>query len=158
MSYEQHLSRGTQSTIDATPIEDGKIRFSVDEARLFLDLGSERIEYTDFVKGLTQDEIFALESPLPQMYLSSDTHQFMMYHAEEWVVFGGATYDSSGQKVDETYIKDIKYNDSGILVKTYGNGTEEEISSSVAVANKIETLENKIEELTTAIEIIKGEG
>ena len=69
MSYEQHLSRGTQSTIDATPIEDGKIRFSVDEARLFLDLGSERIEYTDFVKGLTQDEIFALESPLPKMYV-----------------------------------------------------------------------------------------
>lgn len=158
MAYEQHLSRGLQSAIDETPIEDGMLRFSVDQARLFLDLGNERIEYTDFVKGLTQEEIFALGDPLPKMYLSSDTHQFMMYHADDWIVFGGASYDSTGQKIDETYVKDVKYNENGILIKVLGNGDEVEISTSEAVAEKIETLETKIQELNDAIEIIKNGG
>ena len=154
MAYEQHLSRGLQSTIDDTPIQDGMLRFSVDEARLFLDLGNERIEFTDFVKGLTQEEIENLSSPLPKMYLSSDTHQLMMYHAGEWIVFGSG-YDSSGQKIDSTYIKDIKYNENNELVKVFGNGSEEVVASSTAVAKEIASLKNTITELTNAIEIIK---
>jgi len=154
MAYEQNLSRGFQSDIDNTPIEDGKLRFAVDEARLFLDLKNERIEFTDFIKGLTQDEIFALENPLPKMYLSADTHQFMMYHAEEWVVFGDNAYDSEGQKVSSTYIKNVYYNDDGYLVKVFGDGTEEVISSSVAVAEKLQELDSKVQELDEYIEII----
>ena len=88
------------------------------------------------------------------MYLSSDTYQFMMYHAGEWIVYGGS-YDSKGQKIDKTYIKDIKYNDDNVLVKVYGDGSEVEVSTSEAVADKIADLDSKITELTTAIEIIK---
>lgn len=88
MAYEQHLTRGLQEAIESTPIEDGKLRFSVDQARLFLDLKDERIEFTDFVKGLTRDEILLLENPLPKIYLAADTLQFMIYHAGIWRTFG----------------------------------------------------------------------
>ena len=155
--YEQHLSRGLQEDIDNTPIIDGKLRFSVDQARIFMDLVNERVEFTDFVKGLTSTEIVALTNPLPKIYLTSDTHQFMMYHAGEWITYGGGALDSRGQEISETYIKDVKYNDEGKLVKVLGNGEEEEISSSTVITNRIATLENTVDELLHDIEIIKNQ-
>lgn len=155
MSYEQHLSRGLQDDINNTPITDGMIRFSIDQARIFLDLNSERVEFTDFVKGLTQDEIEHLESPLPKMYLSSDTCQLMMYHKGKWTIFGSG-YDAKGQKIDTTYIKEIKYDDRDMLVVIYGDGTEVEVSTSVSIVNRIKALEDKVNELTEKIEIIEA--
>ena len=156
MSYEQHLSRGLQDTIDKTPIQDGKLRVSVDQARMFLDLANERIEFTDFVKGLTADEIRALLNPLPKMYLSSDTHQFMMYHAGEWITYGAGSLDSLGQVIVDTYVKDVKYNNEGKLVKVYGNGDEEVVASSTVVTQRIQYLEERVAELLHDIEIIKS--
>lgn len=156
MSYEQHLSRGLQETIDKTPIVDGKLRFSVDQARIFIDLANERIEFTDFVKGLTVNEIKALTNPLPKMYLSSDTHQFMMYHAGEWITYGAGAMDSLGQVIVDTYIKDVKYNDEGKLVKVLGNGEEVVVASSTVVTKRIETLEETVAQLLRDIEIIKS--
>ena len=156
MSYEQHLSRGLQETIDKTPIVDGKLRFSVDQARIFIDLANERIEFTDFVKGLTVNEIKALTNPLPKMYLSSDTHQFMMYHAGEWITYGAGAMDSRGQVIVDTYIKDVKYNDEGKLVKVLGNGEEVVVASSTVVTKRIETLEETVAQLLRDIEIIKS--
>lgn len=156
MSYEQHLSRGYQETIDHTPIEDGKLRFSVDQARIFIDLANERIEFTDFVKGLTSNEIRALVNPLPKMYLTSDTHQFMMYHAGEWITYGAGAMDSLGQVIVDTYIKDVKYDDEGRLVKVLGNGEEVLVTSSTVVTEKIEALEETVAELLHDIEIIKS--
>lgn len=156
MSYEQHLSRGLQETIDKTPIVDGKLRFSVDQARIFIDLANERIEFTDFVKGLTVNEIKALTNPLPKMYLSSDTHQFMMYHAGKWITYGAGAMDSLGQVIVDTYIKDVKYNDEGKLVKVLGNGEEVVVASSTVVTKRIETLEETVAQLLRDIEIIKS--
>lgn len=144
MAYEQHLSRGLQSAIDETPIEDGAIRFAVDEARLFLDLKNERIEFTDFIKGLTRDEVLALREPLPKMYLTADTYQFMMNLRGEWVVFGGNDCDKLGQRIDKTYIKDVKYNSDDLLVTVKGDGTEEVVASSQSILNRIIALEEKM--------------
>ena len=155
MSYEQHLSRGLQQDINNTPITDGMLRFSVDQARIFLDLNSERVEFTDFVKGLTQDEIMALQTPLPKMYLSSDTCQLMMYHKGQWTIFG-TSYDGLGQKIDTTYIKQIRYDNDNNLIATYGNGLDVEIIPTSEAINKISVLEDKIRELTERIEILEA--
>ena len=154
MAYEQHLTRGLQEAIDNTSIVDGKLRFAVDEARLFLDLGDERIEFTDFVKGLTQAQVFALTNPLPKLYLTSDTYQFMMFHAGRWYVFGSSGYDSDGQKVTETYVKDLSFNEHGTLIKTYGNGFQETVPTTELLLARITALENQVRNLTGAIQII----
>ena len=61
------MSRGYQKDIDNTPIVDGKLRFGIDTGRLFIDSKYARIEITDFVKGLTYDEIVSLKNPLPKI-------------------------------------------------------------------------------------------
>ena len=156
-SYEQHLSRGLQEDIDNAPIIDGKLRFSVDEARIFMDLQGERVEFTDFIKGLTKNEILALTNPLPKMYLTSDTYQFMMYHAGEWITYGAGAVDSSGQIIDQTYIKELHYDENGNLVKTYGTGEEKVVFSSSVITDRIAKLEETIDELLRDIEILKNQ-
>lgn len=86
-----NLSRGLQSVVDKTSIEDGKIRFAIDSARLFFDTKNERVEITDFVKGLTRNEILALESPLTKVYLPSDGHSLLVYdfYNEKWMDYSG---------------------------------------------------------------------
>ena len=86
------LSRGYQDTIDDTVMSEGMFRFGVDSCRLFVDTAHERLEISDFVKGLTFREIMALEHPLPKMYLASDTHQLLLYDNvdETWIAYAGA--------------------------------------------------------------------
>lgn len=88
------LSRGLQKIIDSTEISNGKMRLAVDSARLFFDTANERIEITDFVKGLTYDEIMAIKSPLPKIYLSSDTYQLLLYDNK---IGGWISYSGGGQ-------------------------------------------------------------
>lgn len=84
------MTRGSQNKIDNTPKQDGKVRFAPDSARLFIDYGTDRIEITDFVKGLTYSSIMNLTNPLPKVYLASDTHQPYMYNFQThtWEVYG----------------------------------------------------------------------
>lgn len=86
-----NLSRGLQSVVDRTSIEDGKVRFAIDSARLFFDTKNERVEITDFVRGLTRAEILALESPLTKVYLPSDGHSLLVYdfYNEKWMDYSG---------------------------------------------------------------------
>ena len=46
---ENILKRGLQSHIDNHQLEDGKIYFSIDQGRLFMDTAKERIEFSDFI-------------------------------------------------------------------------------------------------------------
>ena len=152
-----NLSRGLQTTLDETPIEDGKIRFAVDTGRLYIDSEHDRIPITDVIYGLTYREIVALENPLPKVYLTSDSHQVMSYDykEEEWIIYGGGYSPAF-------VIIDVYINDAGNFVFIYGNGDEKEIpiqSSSVitTIENKISTLEEKMSQFETAIELITEE-
>ena len=80
------MSRGSQASIDNSPVQDGKLRFGIDSGRLFVDTQNARIEITDFVKGLTYDEMLALKNPLPKVYLASDTLNMYTYNAskDDW--------------------------------------------------------------------------
>lgn len=154
MAYEQNLSRGLQSAVDNTPIEDGKLRFAVDTARLYLDLANERIEFTDFIPGLTRQEIVNLEAPLPKMYLSSDTHELLYYHAEEWISFSGdGGADGLGQLIHKTYLKGLKTSEDDKLIGILGDGSEVDtgitlVQSVTELVEKVNTLEECLLDLT----------
>ena len=107
------LSRGLQQTIDETEIKDGKILFAIDSARLFMDTKNGRIEITDVVKGLKYSEILALKSPLPKLYLSSDSHQLLLYDfkEEEWIVYSGGI-------APEKAVVDLRFEENGDIVLT----------------------------------------
>jgi hypothetical protein len=105
-----NLTRGSQSDVYNTTIQDGKIRFATDTGRLFIDVGTSRIEITDYVKGLTYAQIMALNNPLPKLYMAVDTLQFYSYNfgTRSWEVWGrgpkgdkGAT--GEGFSVYKTY-------------------------------------------------------
>ena len=83
---ESTIKRGLQSSID-----NGKIYFSTDQLRIFMDTANERLEYSDFVNGLTHDEVISLKNPLPKMYLTTDTHEFLSFDfvAKRWVSYRG---------------------------------------------------------------------
>lgn len=89
------IKRGLQESIDNYPISNGKIFFSTDSGRLFMDTENERIEYTDFVYGLNYNEIVNLVSPLKKIYLSLDTHQMLAYDFvnHEWNSYSAGATD-----------------------------------------------------------------
>ena len=91
-TYTKIFTRGSQISLDSTttpvPIVDGTIRLTTDSQRLFIDLGTtSRLEVTDFVKGLTAQQILALNSPLDKIYLASDTFVLYYYNklTNEWI-------------------------------------------------------------------------
>ena len=93
-----NLTRGSQQAIYDTPIEDGKIRFGTDSARLFIDSGTNRIEITDFVKGLTYAQITQITNPLPKLYMASDTLQCYMYNftTRSWEIWARGPVGPTG--------------------------------------------------------------
>ena len=98
VTYEKILSKGPEAYLPE--IVNGKIRFTTDTGKLFLDSDDKRIEITDFVKGKTEEEIIETESPLPKFYLASDTNLLYYYDNNEWktvkVDIGLATTESAG--------------------------------------------------------------
>ena len=50
-TFNRILSKGIESELPK--VVDGRLRFTTDTGRLFLDNGNERVEISDFVKGQT---------------------------------------------------------------------------------------------------------
>ena len=139
------MSRGYQSSIDNTPIENWKLRFAIDSAILFMDLENSRIEFTDFVRGLTYNEIVSLSKPLGKIYLSSDTHQILSYdfYNEKWIVYGENSYNSN--------ITDVSYNENnGNIIITINDRYTREIVNTFLV-DKIKSVEDRISKLEKII-------
>ena len=139
------LSRGLQKTIDETEIKDGKILFAIDSARLFMDTKNGRIEFTDVVKGLKYSEILALKSPLPKLYLSSDSHQLLLYDfkEEEWIVYSGGI-------TPEKAVVDLRFKENGDIVLIYGNGNEKTVANNTMV-EKVTEMEQTITNLQKTV-------
>ena len=140
--YPKILSKGYYSSLAGTSIEQDKLRFTLDTGQIFLDTADERVEFTDFVKGLTEAQIQDTFAPLPKFYLSSDTHKLFYHDGEEWLIVAEqnadsvdhatnadtATYatkagqDSQGQAINSTYIKNVSVNGKTVTF-TKGNGS-----------------------------------
>lgn len=108
--YKSVLTKGNDSSLKSTPIEEGRLRFTLDTRRLFLDEASERLEITDFVKDLTEEQIRGTLAPLPKFYFSSDTHKILYYINGEWMIIA--------EKNDEQQFA-LSRNDNGTLSLTY---------------------------------------
>ena len=111
-TYNKVLSKGLQNNLPG--IEDGKLRFTTDTARLFLDDNNQRIEFTDFVKDKTKDQILSIESPLPKLYLASDTHELYCHDNDGWYSIsssgGSSTYAENAGTAEFAYQADYATN------------------------------------------------
>lgn len=90
MDFVKYLTKGIESHLLNLPIEPGKLRFVTDTMKIFLDLyDGTRIEFSDFIKNLTEDQILSTITPLPKLYLASDTHKIYIHDGENWVLCSG---------------------------------------------------------------------
>ena len=87
-TYPQFLTRGLSTNLNSTTIEDGKIRFTTDEGKLYIDYGTggsaKRFAISDVVTGLTEAQIRALASPEDKLYLASDSKNILVYASNAW--------------------------------------------------------------------------
>lgn len=102
-----NLTRGTQAAIDRTPVEHGKLRWSTDTQRLFMDYNNIRIEYTDIIRGLTDAQIKNLSKPADKIYVATDTH---------YLYYPTGSFDSSNKPI---YILLNEYHVSNVTVTSY---------------------------------------
>ena len=96
--YENILTKGYYSALKNTPIEDDKIRATRDTNQLFIDFDGERREITDFIKGMTEEEIRSVLAPLPKFYFASDTKRFLIFDNDndEWIIVAEKNSNSVG--------------------------------------------------------------
>ena len=93
-TYSRILTKGYHSALASTPIEDGKLRFTVDTGQIFLDDNNERVEISDFIKIDTEAEILSTLAPLPKFYYARDTKRFLMYVNGKWEVVAEKNSDT----------------------------------------------------------------
>lgn len=138
VQFKKILTRGLQSALARTPIENGKIRFAFDTGRLFIDDNDVRIEITDFCRDYTEEGIKNIISPLPKIYLSSDTHKLMMYDASntEWVYLSGKLADIATNASTAQYSIKSKDSESATNASTaqYAVNASTAYSSSLATS------------------------
>ena len=113
LSYEKIMYKGNEAELPAVdpPTSVSKLRFTVDTHRIFLDVNGERIEFSDFIKGNTDNQIKAILAPLPKLYLASDTRKLYINDNGEWVSIQAdadqASKDGNGNIIVNTYaVKD----------------------------------------------------
>lgn len=107
-SYEKILTKGLQSSLATTEIEDGKLRFTYDTGKLFLDIVNpsedpsytgERIRISDIEFGYTEAQLLdILFVPLGnKLYIASDTGRAMVYISGNWIDIGPVSIEASGK-------------------------------------------------------------
>lgn len=149
--YPKVLTKGYQADIDKLDLEEGKLRFAIDTARLFLDTATKRIEFTDIIRTMSENQILALKAPLPKVYLATDTHKMYIYTTNDgWIVCGGgsstseeaekATYDSDGNKITETYapLNSPKFVGKPEVPTPASNDNSSQVPNTSWVVSKIE--------------------
>ena len=97
-TYNKILSKGIEADLPAQ-INEGKLRFTTDTRRLFLDVDGQRVEYSDFIKGNTEDEIKGILAPLPKFYLASDT-KTLWYYDSGWKSISTEYADESSHSIN----------------------------------------------------------
>ena len=132
--YLQIFTRGLEADLDGTSIEDGKLRYTTDTGKLFLDMGNgvsgTRIKIGDTDESYTQAQILQLQNPLPKLYIASDTGRGFFYVGSSWIDLGSVVLSASAVDADNVlwfsptsgsqpnYQADLKYNPSTRTLKT----------------------------------------
>ena len=87
-TYDKLLTRGTSANLVNTSIEDGKIRFTTDNGKMYVDYVngalSKRFPITDVIMGNTEAQILNLQNPDDKLYVASDTNKILFYESSAW--------------------------------------------------------------------------
>lgn len=99
-NYNNILTKGLQSSLESTQVEDGKLRYTTDTGNLYLDNGSVRVKISDIIMGMTEEEIADIIAPLPKLYLAADTCRLYTHDpVKGWI-------DVSGVRLNRTEAPD----------------------------------------------------
>lgn len=103
--FDNCLTRGLQASLATTPIEDGKLRYTTDTGRCYLDFEDEdgelkRVRINDVEFDYTENQILNLTNYKQKLYISSDTGAAFYNINGTWKRVGGVTLtkDSSDNK------------------------------------------------------------
>ena len=153
-TYSRILTKGYHSALASTPIEDGKLRFTVDTGQIFLDDNNERVEISDFIKIDTEAEILSTLAPLPKFYYARDTKRFLMYVNGEWEVVAEknsdtvqnastAQYAQNANLADHATTADNATSATNAATATYSESAESaNTANSADTANHATTADN----------------
>lgn len=105
--------RGTKADMKAMEIKNGSFNFCYDTDEFWLDIDNMRVPLSGILTYDTEDEIKALTSPEPSVYLAADTGAFLLYNRKylRWTYCGSSTtelanranMDSDGNIIVDTY-------------------------------------------------------
>ena len=102
--FSKYLTRGLQASLANTPIEDGKLRYTTDTGRCYMDFKDEngnlkRIRINDVEFDYTESQILALIPTSDKLYIANDTATAFYYVNGSWMRVGGVTLkkDSSNK-------------------------------------------------------------
>ena len=90
--YNRIFTKGLQSALNNTPIEDGKLRFTTDTGRLYLDIvegeNKSRVRISAIEDSYTEEQILSMIVALPKIYVASDTGRAYISIDGGWVDIG----------------------------------------------------------------------
>ena len=134
-TYPQFLTRGTSANLANTSIEDGKIRFTTDNGRMYVDYvngqTSKRFAISDIVTGNTEAQILALQNPEDKLYVSSDTNKLFFKEGNAWENIFAPTPSMSYS--DYNNLPDTKLTDGVLRYITDASGAQ--IDNGVVIAD-----------------------
>jgi hypothetical protein len=121
MDFPNILTKGVSTSLDKTPIEDGKLRYCTDNGKVYLDQGvpgnGKRIALSDIIEGFTEAQIKANNYPLVKLYQASDTkHLFVYLNTIGWYDLTSITLKANTEDTDH--------------VIWFGNSTDSDLSDS----------------------------
>lgn len=137
-TYEGIFTRGPQAAVNATAVDDGKIRVATDSKRLFFDFGSSRIEISDLVWDYTHNQLTTntgITNPqVSKLYLASDTRHAFVYNdtISSFVDITNFTVDNAVHASTADYTTNAS---TAVYAQSATNATSASYSSNAANAS-----------------------
>jgi hypothetical protein len=161
-TYQQNLTKGLESSLASQLIENGKLRFTKDTGRLYVDIVegalSKRIKISELINDKTDAEIQSMLSPVVgKIYLASDTHRAYTFNGMGMVDLGSVRLnEATSSNTDRPlwfseeavnaplYDTDITYNTSTGELKTPNIRVTESVSvNGMNITDTVQTIDNQ---------------
>lgn len=115
-NYSKFLTKGLEASLATTKIENGKLRYTTDTGKCFLDIDDKRIQITDINIDYTEAQIKTLTSGITnKIYVAKDTGAIYTYIDSKFIKIGPLSLSSNSANTDYvlwfsgTKDKDPKY-------------------------------------------------
>ena len=156
-SIGNYLTRGLEASLINTPVEDGKLRYTMDTGRCYLDYLNEneepkRVRITDVEFDYTEEQILAMNNPVQNIYISKDTGKGFYNVNGVWKEIGGLTLSKAEATDDNDYVLWFSSIDGKDPLYSTGlkyNPATDTISAGNVIANSIKVGNMLITETVT---------